>query len=342
MRTALVSACAFLALSGAARPEAAPIVIVAVVDSGVDPSVPGLTAGHNAVDGSADTRDHVGHGTGVARVVAETCGGCRIMPVRIADESGSSTQGTIAAGIRWAAEHGARVINLSYGLALGARSTGAVEQAIAAAIAGGATVTTGAMNDGTRDPNVNPWASGSPDAVRVTAVDDQGRLLPASNHGIWVDLGARGTATSNAAPRVAAATALILHAHPSLTALQVRAALRRGCAPVPTLDVGWHCVLDAEGAVTAGATPLPIYRLTVARAGTGFGTVGGSGAAIQCGRFCADRLDAGTVVTLTAAPARGSRFQRWRGACRGSRPSCAVRITGPATAVAAFTKTGQP
>src|SRR4029453_9009304 len=35
--------------------------------------------------------------------------------------------------------------------------------------------------------------------------------------------------------------------------------------------------------------------------GTGAGTVVGSGAAIQCGRFRADRLDAGTVVTLTAA-----------------------------------------
>jgi subtilisin family serine protease len=261
------------------------------------------------------------------------------MPVKIADESGSSTQGTIAAGIRWAAEHGARVINLSYGLALGARSTGAVERAIAAAIAGGATVTTGAMNDGTRDPNVNPWASGSPDAVRVTAVDDQRRLLPASNHGIWVDLGARGTATSNAAPRVAAAAALVLDAHPGLSALQVRAALRRGCAPVSALDVGWHCVLDAAGAVKAGAAPIPTYRLTVARAGTGFGTVGASGAAIQCGLFCRDRLDAGAVATLTAAPARGSRFLGWRGACRGTRVSCVVRVTGPATSVAVFAKT---
>jgi subtilisin family serine protease len=267
------------------------------------------------------------------------CGSCRIQPVKIADETGSSTQGTIAAGIRWAAGHGARVINLSYGLALGARSTGAVERAMAAAIAGGATVTTGAMNDGTRDPNVNPWASGSPDAIRVAAVDDQGRLLPASNHGIWVDLGARGTATSNAAPRVAAAAALVLDAHPGLTALQVRAALRRGCAPTPTLDVGWHCVLDVAGAVQVGATPLRTYRLTVARAGTGSGTVGASGAAIQCGLFCRDRLDAGTVVTLTAAGTHGSRFLRWQGACRGSRPSCIVRVTGPATAVAVFAKT---
>jgi subtilisin family serine protease len=277
----------------------------------------------------------------VASVVAAGiagCESCRIMPVKIADESGSSTQGTIAAGIRWAAEHGARVINLSYGLALGARSTGAVERAIASAIAGGATVTTGAMNDGTRDPNVNPWASGSPDAVRVTAVDDQGRLLPASNHGIWVDIGARGTATSNAAPRVAAAAALVLDAHPGLTALQVRAALRRGCAQTPALDVGWHCVLDGEGAVRAGAAQVPTYSLTVSRTGAGSGTVSASGAAIQCGRFCRDRIDAGTAVTLTAAPTRGSRFVRWHRSCRGTRPSCSLRMAAPATAVAIFAK----
>jgi Subtilase family/Divergent InlB B-repeat domain len=336
-----VVATAFLCLAGASPAAERPIV-VAVVDSGVDPAVPGLATGYNAVDGSSDTRDESGHGTGVAKVLAAGivgCESCRIMPVKIADESGSSTQGTIAAGIRLAAEHGARVINLSYGLALGARSTGAVERAIASAIAGGATVTTGAMNDGTRDPGVNPWASGSPDAVRVTAVDDQGRLLPASNHGIWVDIGARGTATSNAAPRVAAAAALVLDAHSGLTALQVRTALRRGCSPMPALDVGWHCVLDVEGAVKSGAAPIPTYRLTVARSGTGSGTVGASGAAIQCGLFCRDRLDAGAVVTLAAIPARGSRFLRWRGACRGPRPTCLVRMTGPATAVAVFAKT---
>ena len=329
---------ACLALPGAALPERAPIV-VAVVDSGVNPSVSGLVAGYNAVDGSADTRDGYGHGTGVAQVVVGTCGGCRVMPVKIADETGSSTQATIAAGIRWAAEHGAQVINLSYGLALGARSTLQVERSIAGAVARGVTVTTGAMNDGTRDPNANPWASGSPDAVRVTAVDDEGRLLPASNHGIWVDIGARGTATSNAAPRVAGAAAVVLAAHPGLGALQLRAALRRGCAPVPALDVGWHCVLDVDGAVRAAASPVPLYRLAVARAGSGGGTVGGTGAAVQCGRFCTDRLDAGTVVTLTAAPARDSRFVQWRGACRGSRPGCVIRMLAPSTAVAVFAKT---
>ena len=107
----------------------------------------GLLTGWNAIDGSSDTGDTGGHGTGVAQVAAGGCGRCWILPVRITDDRGSSTQGVIAAGIRWAAEHGARVVNLSWGLALGARSTGQVERAIASAVGGGAVVTAAAMND---------------------------------------------------------------------------------------------------------------------------------------------------------------------------------------------------
>jgi len=333
MRVALAGAIVALTVPAAAGPAGAPIVI-AVVDSGVDPSVPGLIAGRNVFAGSADTRDDAGHGTGVARVVAAATAGCepcRIMPVKI-DSAGSSTQGVIAAGIRWAADHGARVINLSWGLAIGARSTGEVERAISAATAHGALVVTGAMNDGTRDPRIDPWASDSPEAVRVTAVDGDANLLPASNHGVWVDLGAPGTASSNAAPRVAAAAALVLASHPSLTPRQLRAALRRGCRPAPALDVAWHCVLDPDAAIRAAAANVQIVRLVVARRGAGVVT----GGAIDCGRFCADWLDAGTIVTLKAAPLHGGRFVGWRAACTGKTRTCRLRVGGPTRAIAVF------
>jgi hypothetical protein len=80
------------------------------------------------------------------------------------------------------------------------------------------------------------------------------------------------------------------------------------------------------------------YRLAVTKTGKGSGVVGGSGAAIQCGLFCADRLDFGTVVTFTAAPLRGSRFVRWTGACRGSKPACSLRVAGNTTLGAVFAR----
>lgn len=314
---------------GTSSPEP---VVVAVVDSGVDPSVPGLVAGRDVFRNSADTHDDAGHGTGVARVVAANCGGCRIMPVKI-DAGGTSSQSAIAAGIRWAAEHGARVINLSWGLALGAQSTHEVERAITNATARGVLVTTGAMNDGTRNPRINPWASNSPTAVRVTAVGSDGRLLPASNHGVWVDIGAPGSASSNAAPRVAAAAALVLASHQELTPTQLRAALRRGCRPAP-IDVGWHCVLDEAGAIKAADANVPTFPLHVGKAGKGGGTI--TGGAIECGLFCDDRLDRGASLTLTVKPFRGSRFLRWLGSCRGTRATCVLRIVGPTKAIAVF------
>jgi hypothetical protein len=118
----------------------------------------------------------------------------------------------------------------------------------------------------------------------------------------------------------------------------VRAALRRGCARTPSLDVGGHCVLDVDGAVRAAGSTVPTYRLTVTKAGKGSGLVDGSGAAIQCGLFCTDRLDAGTTLTLTAAPVRGSRFVRWTGACRGSKPVCSLGVAGNTTLGAVFAR----
>jgi subtilisin family serine protease len=328
-----VLALSILALIVPAAAARTPIVI-AIVDSGVDPASPRLVSGHNVFTGSADTHDEVGHGTGVARAVAAgiaDCEPCRVMPVKI-DSAGSSTQAVIAAGISWAADHGARVINLSWGLATGARSTGEVERAIAVATAHGALVVPGAMNDGSRDPRVDPWASDSPEAVRVTAVDGEGNLLPASNHGVWVDIGAAGTASSNAAPRVAAAAALVLDAHPNLTPAQLRGALRRGCRPAPGLDVGWHCVLDPDGAVRAAASKVQIVPLTVARRGPGLVT----GGAIECGRFCADWVDAETMLTLKATPFRGRRFVRWHGRCTGTTRTCRLLVRAPTRAVAVF------
>ena len=106
---------------------------IAVVDTGVDLQHPDLSsklvAGHDFVANDGDCpsgpQDENGHGTHVAGIaaavtdngigVAGVAPDAQLMPVRVLDADGTGTSDDIAAGIRWAADHGAQVINLSLG-----------------------------------------------------------------------------------------------------------------------------------------------------------------------------------------------------------------------------------
>jgi hypothetical protein len=75
------------------------------------------------------------------------------------------------------------------------------------------------------------------------------------------------------------------------------------------------------------------YTLTVARAGSGSGTVTGGG--ISCGSTCSANLAGGTMVTLTATPATGSTFAGWSGACGGT-GTCALTMNTAQAVTASF------
>jgi subtilisin family serine protease len=104
-------------------------ITVAVVDTGVKADHEDLNgqvvAGHDYVDGDNTPQDGNGHGTHVAGIVAAIEGNgkgvegvapkAKILAVRVLDDSGSGTDSDVAAGIRYAADHGAKVINLSLG-----------------------------------------------------------------------------------------------------------------------------------------------------------------------------------------------------------------------------------
>ena len=81
------------------------------------------------------------------------------------------------------------------------------------------------------------------------------------------------------------------------------------------------------------------FTLTVAKAGTGSGTVTSSPVGINCGTDCSEGYASGTSVTLTAVPAAGSMFSAWSGACSGS-GSCVVSMTQARSVTASFTTTG--
>ncbi len=76
--------------------------------------------------------------------------------------------------------------------------------------------------------------------------------------------------------------------------------------------------------------------LAVTRAGAGMGTVTSSPAGISCGTECSASFAKDTVVTLTAAPATGSVFAGWTGACTGTLPTCDVTLAAAANVTATF------
>lgn len=86
-------------------------------------------------------------------------------------------------------------------------------------------------------------------------------------------------------------------------------------------------------------TPLPLYTLTVTKAGTGSGTVTSNSAGIHCGADCSEVYTSGTVVTLRATPAADSTFSGWSRACTGKGP-CTVKMDADKSVTATFTKSG--
>jgi len=167
-------------------------VTVAVVDTGVDLGHPDLAAhivssGRDFVDNDNSAQDENGHGTHVAGIAAAVTGNgigvagtapdASILPVRVLDEEGSGSTDQIAAGIRYAADNGADVINLSLGYLSGVDKviliTGEVQpvyDAIDYAHSKGVVVVAAAGNDSfplCSEP------SGHPDVVCVGATDQR-------------------------------------------------------------------------------------------------------------------------------------------------------------------------
>lgn len=222
-------------------------VTIAIIDTGVDGTHPDLSPkmvpGWNFYDNNSNTSDPNGHGTAVAGTaaacsnngigVASVAWGCLIMPIRVTDASGSATYSAIASGTTYAADHGARVANVS----LGASDSSTVSAAAQYLQSKGGVLTVAAGNSGTFDSSAD-----NPYLLTISATDSNDVLATWSNTGNNVDLCApgvgvmttlsgggygSGTGTSFSAPVVAGVAALVISVNPSLTALQVQNALKQ-------------------------------------------------------------------------------------------------------------------
>lgn len=172
-------------------------VVIAIVDTGVDTTHPDLKSkivdGYDFVDNDTDPRDLNGHGTHVAGIAAAVTGNgvgiagaapkAWIMPVRVLGTADSGDQAKIAKGVIWAADHDAKVINLSLGesgLLSRLLRSGALNPAIRHAAFKGAVVVAAAGSEGFVDQPYKPPAQ----VLVVGASDRYGRPADFSNVGV--------------------------------------------------------------------------------------------------------------------------------------------------------------
>jgi subtilisin family serine protease len=194
-----------------------------------------------------DVRDASNHGTIVASIIARADGAARLLVIRAGSSSGAFSDANEAAAIRYAVDHGARVVNLSLG---GPRTSKAERAAVAYAIARGVLLVAAAGDDYASRPEY-PAALLGADGLAVAAIRPDGSHADFSNTGPWVSIAAPGEeGTSFAAPLVSAAAALVWQANPRLTVRQVVAILQQTASGggVRTDALGFG-VVDAAAAV---------------------------------------------------------------------------------------------
>ncbi|MEY3898322.1 MAG: hypothetical protein RLZZ214_3843, partial [Verrucomicrobiota bacterium] len=178
-----------------------PNVIVAVVDSGVSATHPDLvgkvlTNGYDFIANDSDPTDENGHGTAVAGTVSPASNNqlgvagvswnTPILPVRVLDANGSGSYSAIASGITYAADRGAKVINLSLG---GTSTSRTLQDAVNYAWNKQSVIVAAAGNNGN---NITFYPAACSNVVAVSATDSADVRPSWSNYGSYVDVSAPG------------------------------------------------------------------------------------------------------------------------------------------------------
>lgn len=262
-----------------------PSTIVAVIDSGIDTRHPDLVSnlwtnpneipgngvdddrdglvddvnGWNYVTNTGDVTDDDGHGTHVSGIIAAAgnnrvgvagvAWSAKIMALKFLDSQGDGDTENAVTAIYYAVNHGARVINASWG---GSDFSQALRDAIRYAGNRGVVFVTAAGNESVNNDTTPSYPANDRIAnqISVAAIDRLGRLADYSNYGArTVDLAAPGTdilstvpggydtysGTSMAAPFVSGVVALLVGLHPEYSSTQLVSRIVKSTTPVASL-----------------------------------------------------------------------------------------------------------
>jgi hypothetical protein len=236
-------------------------ILVAVIDSEIDAKHPDLVGtvvkSFDALGGNE--KPHA-HGTSIAGAIAAhgkllgIAPGAQILAIHAFDDSPGAAHGnsfSIYKGLQWAADNGARVVNMSFA----GPADPALQRMLAAAYDKGIVLVAAAGNAGPKSDPLYPAAN--PNVIAVTATDSDDHVFQMANRGRHIAVAAPGveifalapgdeyvftTGTSIAAAHVSGIVALLLEHKPSLKPGEIRAALTATAQPLgpprPDSDFG--------------------------------------------------------------------------------------------------------
>ena len=238
------------------------MVTIAVIDSGVDLSHPDLVdkvlQGYDFIENDPTPQDEYGHGTHVSGIAAASTNngsgvsgvswGAQILPVRVLDSHGNGDYSTLAAGIIWAVDHGAQILNLSLG---GISPNTTLLKAVNYAYERGVMIIASSGNDGSGNLR---YPARYPVVVAVGSTNSLDQRSGYSNYGSGLDLMAPGetiyssdpggyayrTGTSMSAPFVSGLAAILWGMPGYGSTLKVETAIERNALDLGS--TGW----DAE------------------------------------------------------------------------------------------------
>lgn len=314
-------------------------ITVALIDTGVDKSNPDLEG--QVLDGKDfapashagdENTDDNGHGTGMAGLIAGTgayaggkgafglAPGVKILPVRMPgaeDVSPFAVSGYFSKGIRYAADSGARIINISMGGGSNARE---LTEAVRYALGKGSLVFAAVGNDAEKQHEVE-YPAATPGVVGVAAVGKDLKRASFSQYGPQVDIAAPGVdmvhacggktglcrteGTSDATALASASAALVWSSHPTWTNNQVlRVMLNTLGAPTDGAkrndSIGYGIVRprvalqDPGDPGPADVYPLPDFPAAASSSPSSSTTAsGGSAAAAEGGKATAQASSGG-------------------------------------------------